>query len=585
MNNNEVVRVLVTIADLLEIKGENPFRVRSYRNAAATIDGLSISLELIAENDEDGLEDIPGVGKAIHGKIIEILASGSCVLLEELCEELPGGLLDMLGISGLGPKKVKLFYRSLGIDTVDDLEKAALEGRLRDLPRMGEKSEQKIIKAIERYRRTQKSSKRFRLDSATAIAAKVTEYLRCVEGVETVEVAGSLRRWRESVGDIDILVTGTGGEAVMDAITSYPEVAEVLGKGDTKTSVLLAVGNTRLQIDLRFVEEASKGAALNYFTGSKEHGVALRSRAKKMGRKLSEYGVFDEATGGQLAGCDEVEVYKALGLPYIEPELRENRGEIEAAENGELPCLIKESDIRGNLHMHTTASDGANTIEEMARAAVLAGYEYIAITDHSKASGIAGGLDEKELLKHINDINIVAQKLKDEGEEIIILKGTEVDILADGTLDYSDELLSMLDCVVGAVHSGFDMEGERMTARIIAAIESDMLNILAHPTGRLIGAREPYDMDMEAVMDLAVEFGVAIELNSYPQRLDLKDAHCRMAREKGLLVSISTDSHSTATFSNMVYGVHTARRGWLAKSDVLNARPLAELMRILKRDG
>ncbi len=584
MNNKEVVRVLVTIADLLEIKGENMFRVRSYRNAAATIDGLLVSLELIAETDEDRLEDIPGVGKAIHGKIIEILASGSCALLDDLTSELPAGLLDMLGVSGLGAKKVKLFYQSLGIDTVDDLEEAALEGRLRDLPKMGEKSEQKIVKAIERYRRTQKSSKRFRLDSATAIAAEVTEYLSGVEGVETVEVAGSLRRWRESVGDIDILVTGQDGTAVMDAIAAYSEVVEVIGKGDTKTSVLLAVGNTRLQIDVRFVEGASKGAALNYFTGSKEHGVALRGRAKRMGRKLSEYGVFDEETGSQLAGGDEVEVYKALGLPYIEPELRENRGEIEAAEKGELPCLITEADIRGNLHMHTTASDGANTIEEMARAAIVTGYEYIAITDHSKASGIAGGLDEKELLKHINDINVVARKLKDEGEELIILKGTEVDILANGVLDYSDELLSMLDCVVGAVHSGFDMEGERMTARIIAAIESDMLNILAHSTGRLIGAREPYDMDMNAVMDVAAEFGVAMELNSYPQRLDLKDIHCRMAKDKGLLISIATDSHSTGTFSNMTYGVHTARRGWLEKQNILNTRALGELLKILKKD-
>jgi len=562
MNNKEVVRVLVTIADLLEIKGENPFRVRSYRNGAATIDGLSVSLELIAQDDDDRLEDIPGVGKAIHGKIMEILASGSCALLDDLTSELPSGLLDMLGVPGLGPKKVKLFYQSLGLDSVDGLEEAALEGRLRDLPRMGEKSEQKIVAAIERYRRTQKSSKRFRLDTATAIAAQVIEYLGAVEGVNTVDIAGSLRRWRESVGDLDILVTGKDGEAVMDAVAAYPDVVEVIGKGATKTSVLLAVGNTRLQIDVRFVEEASRGAALNYFTGSKEHGVALRGRAKNMGLKLSEYGVFDEKGGERLAGKDEVEVYKALGLPYIEPELRENRGEIEAAENGELPSLITEEDIRGNLHMHTTASDGANTIEEMARAAILAGYEYIAITDHSKASGIASGLDDKRLLEHINDINAVAKKLKNEGEELIILKGTEVDILASGALDYSDELLSLLDCVVGAVHSGFDMEGARMTARIIEAIESDMLSILVHPTGRLIGAREPYDMDMEAVMDAAVEFGVAMELNSYPQRLDLKDTHCRMAKDKGLLVSIATDSHSTETFSNMTYGVHTARRGW-----------------------
>ncbi|VAV85755.1 DNA polymerase X family [hydrothermal vent metagenome] len=583
MNNKEVVRVLVTIADLLEIKGENPFRVRSYRNAAATIDALSVSLELIAGAEQDRLEDIPGVGKAIHGKIIEVLDTGSCRLLEELREELPGGLLDMLAVPGLGPKKVRLFYRSLGIDSVDALERAALAAELRALPGMGEKSEQKILRSIERYRRTRKSSKRFRLGTATAFAGKLVEYLSAVEGVASVDIAGSLRRWCESVGDIDILVTGRDGAVVMDAVAAYPGVTEVIGRGDTKSSVLIPLENTSIQVDVRFVEASAKGAALNYFTGSKEHGVALRSRAKKMGLKLSEYGVFDEATGRRVAGKDEGSVYKALGLLYIEPELRENRGEIEAAEKGELPTLINEADIRGNLHMHTTASDGANTVEEMARAAIKEGYEYIAITDHSKASGIAGGLDEKRLLKHINSINSIAQKLKDEGEVITLLKGVEVDILSAGALDYSDELLSMLDCVVGAVHSGFDMEGARMTARITSAIESDMLNILAHPTGRLIGAREPYDMDIEAVMEAAAAFGVAMELNSYPERLDLKDTHCRMAREKGLLVSISTDSHSTETFSNMTYGVHTARRGWLEKGDVLNTRPLKSLLGFFRK--
>ncbi|VAV85280.1 DNA polymerase X family, partial [hydrothermal vent metagenome] len=389
MNNKEVVSVLVRVSDLLEIKGENPFRVRSYRNAAATIDGLSVSLELIADAGEDRLEEIPGVGKAIHGKILEILEGGSCKLLDELMEELPCGLLDMLAVPGLGPKKVKLFYHSLGVDSVDSLEQAALEGRLRELPRMGEKSEQKIIKAIDRYRRTQKSSRRFRLGAATALAQKVKEYLQAVEGAAVVEVAGSIRRWRESIGDIDILVTGRDGVAVMDAIAAYPGVTEVIGRGGAKSSVVIGVDNTSIQVDVRFVEASAYGAALNYFTGSKEHGVALRSRAKKMGLKLSEYGVFDEETGEQVAGKDEPSVYKALGLPYIEPELRENRGEVEAAEKGELPVLINEADIRGNLHMHTLASDGANTIEEMARAAIQEGYEYIAITDHSKASGIA----------------------------------------------------------------------------------------------------------------------------------------------------------------------------------------------------
>lgn len=583
MDNIQVVRVLATIADLLEIKGENPFRVRSYRNASATIDGLAVSLEFIAESDEDKLEEIPGVGKAIHEKIVEILASGSCELLDELMDELPSGLLDMLAVTGLGPKKVKLFYQGLGIETVDALEEAASEGRLRDLPRMGEKSEQRVLRAIERYRKTKKASKRFRLGDASLYAENIKDYLMAVKGVGSVDIAGSLRRWRESIGDIDILVTGGDGGLVMDAIAAYPDVTEVIARGDTKTSVLVDGSIGSMQIDVRLVEADSYGAALNYFTGSKEHGVALRERAKKVGRKLSEYGVFDVESGRQLAGSDEPSVYEALGLPYIEPELRENRGEIEAAECGELPVLIEDADIRGNLHLHTTASDGANTIEEMARAAIGLGYEYIAITDHSKATGIASGLDEKRLLKHIKDINMIGEKLKDEGKDIVLLKGTEVDILADGSLDYSEELLSMLDCVVGGVHSGFDMEEARMTARIITAIESDMLNIIAHPTGRLIGVREPYDMDMEAVMDRALDFGVAMELNSYPERLDLKDTHCRMAKDKGLLVSIATDSHSIKTLTNMTYGVHTARRGWLEKKDVLNARPLEELLKVFNK--
>lgn len=582
MNNTQVVKVLVTLADLLEIKGENPFRVRSYRNAAATIDGLSISLELIAKVDEAQLEDIPGVGKAIHEKIIEILGTGSCALLDELLAEMPSGLLDMLEVSGLGPKKVKLFYQNLGIDTVDGLKEAAIDGRLRELPRMGEKSELKIIKAIERFKKVRKSAKRRRLGEAYEYAREVQEYLTAAKGVKTVDIAGSLRRWRESIGDIDLLVTGTEAASVMEAIVTYPLVTEVVVSGETKTSVVIDCGAGGFNVDVRFVEAAERGAALNYFTGSKEHGVALRSCAKKMGLKLSEYGVFD-ADGKRLAAKTEADVYKALDMAFVEPELRENRGEVEAAQKRELPTLVAEADIRGNLHMHTIASDGANTIEEMARAAIEQGYEYIAITDHSKATGIANGLDDKRLLKHMRDIEAVGKKLKEEGETLTILKGAEVDILADGALDYSEELLSMLDCVVGAVHSGFDMEGARMTARIIAAIESDMLSILAHPTGRLIGVREPYDMDMEAVMDAALEFGVAMEVNAYPERLDLKDTHCRMARDKGLLVSIATDSHSIETFSNMTYGVHTARRGWLERKDVLNTRPLGELLQILHK--
>ncbi len=580
MENTEIARIFTEIADLLEIRGENPFRVRSYRNAGLIIEGLPVSLESIVERDEASLEDIPGIGKSIHEKIVEILKTGKCRFHQELLKEVSPGLLEVLKISGIGPKKVKLLADRLGIRSVDDLEKAAREHRLHELPGMGERSEHKILKAVEGYKTLRIASRRFRLSVAYPYARNYVEYLRAVPGIIDIEIAGSLRRWKDTIGDVDILVTCRKGADVMKRFIEYPDVREVVARGETKSTVILKVG---LQVDLRVLEKKSFGAALQYFTGSKSHNIAVRDRARRMGLKVSEYGVFDERTGRRVAGEKEEDVYRAVGLEWMAPELRENRGEIEAAESGRLPVLVEERDIKGDLHVHTTESDGANTLEEMVEAAIERGYEYIAVTDHSKAVGIAHGLDEKRLLKQTEDIDRLNERLKDSGKRFRVLKGTEVDIRADGTLDLSPDILKRLDCVVAAVHSGFNMTGKKMTERIVKALGTGLVNILAHPTGRLIGTREPYEVDMEKVMSAAKKYGVFMELNSYPERLDLNDSYCMLARDKGILVSIATDSHGSLHLDHVIYGIHTARRGWLEKKDVLNTRSLSELLKLLRR--
>ncbi|MBI5599797.1 MAG: DNA polymerase/3'-5' exonuclease PolX [Deltaproteobacteria bacterium] len=580
MDNVEIARFFNEISDLLEIKGENPFRVRSYRNAALVIEGLTLSLESIVEKDEKSLEDIPGIGKSIHEKIVEIIRTNGCELHEELLKEVPQGVLELLKVSGIGPRKAGLLYKKLGIQGVGDLEAAAKGHKLRDLPGMGERSEEKILRAIEDYKTIKASSLRFKLSVAYPRARGYIEYLKKFKGVVQVEAAGSLRRWKETVGDVDILVTCREAAAVMEHFVKYPDVKEVVSKGETKATVVLKSG---LQVDLRALEKKSFGAALQYFTGSKSHNIAVRDRAKKMGLKISEYGVFSGKTGEMVAGEKEEDVYRAVGLPWIAPELRENMGEIEAAERGDLPDLIELSDIKGDLHVHSTFSDGASTMEELAEAAMGMGYEYMAVTDHSKAVGIAHGLDEKRLEEVISGVEAVNRRLEKKGVGFRLIKGAEVDIRADGTLDFSEGALKKLDCVVGAVHSGFTMTMEDMTRRIIKTMETGYLNVLAHPTGRLIGMREPYEVDMERVMDAAKEYGVALELNSFPERLDLNDAHLRLAKDKGVMVAISTDAHHAGHLDYVIYGVHTARRGWIEKKNVLNARGLKELMRLLKR--
>ncbi len=577
MENPEIAKIFSEIADLLEIKGGDQFRIRSYRNASIVIDGLTESLKTLHEKGEKGLDGIPGIGVSLREKIIEMLSTGRCKYHDELLKELPAGILDLLKVSGVGPKKAALLYKELGVASIAELEKAAKGHKLHDLPGLGEKTEQNIVKAIAGLRAV---SGRFNLPVALAHAENFKTHLKKVPGVSAVEAAGSLRRWKDSVGDLDLLVIAKDPASVMDAFVNHPDVKDVIAKGETKTSVKLKSG---LQVDLRALDKKSFGAAMQYFTGSKEHNIALRDRAKRMGLKINEYGVFVEKTDKRIGGETEEDVYKSVGLPWIPPELRENRGEIEAAEQGRLPELIEIADIKGDLHVHTNESDGSNTLDEIAVAAIKLGYEYVAITDHSRAVGIAHGLDEARALKQIEAIDAFNERLKKSGMRFRFLKGAEVDIRADGALDHGDRVLSRLDCVVGAIHSGFTMSLSDMTGRVIKGIRTGKINILAHPTGRLIGVREAYQVDMEAVMIEAKKYGVALELNSYPERLDLNDVHCKRAKEKGILVAISTDSHSTMHLSNIGYGVHIAGRGWLEKKDVLNTRGLREVVKVLRK--
>jgi DNA polymerase (family X) len=573
MENADIAKIFEDIADLLEIKNDNPFRVRSYRNAALVISGMPESLKSIVERDERELEDMKGIGKSIHEKIVEIVITGKCRFHAELLRELPPGLLELLEVSGIGPKKVQLLYDTLGIKSVGELEEAARDGKVRSLPHMGVKTEENILKAIEEL----KSHKgRFRISVVLQYAESLINYLKKIPGVTAVEPAGSLRRWRDNIGDLDILVASKKNMEVMDRFVKYPDVKDVLVRGETKSTVVL---RNNIQVDLRMVTEDVFGAALQYFTGSKAHNIAIRDRAKRMGLKISEYGVFDEKTDKLLAGRTEEDVYKAVRLSFIPPEMREDRGEIEAAEQGSLPKLIEMSDIRGDLHIHTTESDGIHTLEEMAAYAMQKKYDYIAVTDHSKALGITHGLDEARVLKQIKSIDMVNERLKG----FRILRGAEVDILADGSLDLDADVLRQLDCVVGAVHSKFNMTQEEMTDRIITAMATGLVNIIAHPTGRVIAAREPYPVDMPRLMQAAKKYNVIFELNSYPERLDLNDSYLRLAKDMGVMVAISTDSHNRQHMDYMRFGVHTARRGWLENGNVLNTRPLKEVLRILKK--
>ena len=574
IHNSDISRIFNQVADLLEIKEANPFRVRAYRNAARTISDQPQSVAGMLEEGKD-LSKLPGIGEDLASKIAEIVETGTLEMLEELEEEMPSDLSELLQIPGLGPKRVAVLYRELGIKTLDDLTEAAEKEKIRELEGFGEKTEKNVLKEVQRRVKT---DFRTRLAEAEQIAGPLQKHLEETDGVKQVEVAGSYRRRRETVGDLDILVTCKGDSKVMDRFTGFEDVAEVLAKGSTKSSVRLRSG---LQVDLRVVPEVSYGAALYYFTGSKDHNIAVRRIAGKMDLKINEYGVFrgegDEEE--RIAGASEEEVFSAVDLPYIEPELRENRGEIEAAQNGKLPQLITIDDIRGDLHAHTKATDGRSSLRKMAEAARSLGYSYLAITEHSQAVTVAKGFDTHRLEQQIEEID----RLTDEFSGFRIFKGIEVDILEDGSLDLPDEVLKKLDFTVCAVHSKFDLSAEKQTERIIRAMDNPCFNILAHPTGRLINRREAYQVDMEKIIEAALERGCFLELNAHPDRLDLNDHHCRLAKEMGLKVAISTDAHHTEALRNIKYGIDQARRGWLAKDDVINTRKVAELMRLLKR--
>ena len=570
IHNADIAGIFEQIADLLEIENDNPFRIRAYRNAARTLRNLGQDVGDMVAGGKD-LTRLPGIGKDLAAKIEEILATGHCRTLDKLHKRTSPGLSELLKIPGLGPRRVSALYHELDIHTPEQLYRAAKDGRVRSLPGFGEKTELRILENIEAH--IQKD-RRIKLATAAQYARSLVAYLQRAEGVSQVMVAGSYRRCKETVGDLDVLVCADQGSPVMAHLVRYDEVAQVVSQGTTRATVILRAG---LQVDVRVIDKKSFGAALYYFTGSKAHNIEVRKLARQQGLKINEYGVFKGRR--RVAGATEASVFHAVGLPYIPPELRENRGEIEAARAGMLPRLVERADLRGDLHAHTRATDGHDTLKAMALAARARGLEYLAITEHSRRLTVARGLDPRRLLQQMEAIDALNEDLKG----ITLLKGIEVDILEDGSLDLPDEVLGRLDLVIGAVHSKFHLSRARQTRRILKAMDHPHFTLLAHPTGRLLLEREPYDVDMNRIIRHARERGCFLELNAHPVRLDLLDAYCMMARDEGVLVSINSDAHSTMDFDNLVYGVGQARRGWLEKKDVLNTRPLSKLRSLLKR--
>ena len=564
MKNREIAAVFNDIADMLEVKGESPFRITAYRRAARALEGLTEDIAAVAAREE--LEEIPGIGKGTAEKIQEFLRSETIKYYEELRASLPPGITALMAVPEVGPKTAMLLYERLGVKTIDDLEQAAKSGKIRTLPRMGEKTEENILKGIALLRRTKE---RLPIGQVLPHAQELIAALRELRDVKQISVAGSLRRMKETIGDIDILVTSANPEPVMDVFTAFPRVKQLLARGPTRSSVVLDVG---LQADVRVVEPESFGAALQYFTGSKDHNVKLRERAVKKGLKINEYGVFTVPGDRRVAGRTEEEIYASVGFPWIPPEIREDQGEIELAERGELPKLVERADIRGDLQMHTRWSDGADSIEDMARAAKALGYEYIAITDHSQSLKFVGGVTVDELHEHAK----VAKKVSDK-VGIAVLMGSECDILPDGRLDYSDDVLRTLDVVVCSVHTRLRMEEEEMTKRIVKALENPHVDILGHPTGRLLGQREAYAVDIERVIEAARRTGTALEINASPQRLDLNDVQAKMAKEHGAKLVVSTDAHNRYQLQFMEFGIGLARRAWLGSGDFVNAWPLKQL--------
>lgn len=574
IHNSDVGDIFNKVADLLDIKGDNPFRIRAYRNAARAVNALSRNVADMVEKNED-FSSLQGIGKDLAQKIAEIVKTGKLSLLDELEKEVPIELSAMMKIHGLGPKRIKKISQEMKIQSVDDLREAAQQEKIRGLPGFGKKTEQAIIEEIDRMEQRKKAGReRLKLAVAEQIAGPLLDYLKGAKGLKDIAIAGSYRRRRETVGDLDILVTCKRGSKIMDRFVAYEDVKNVQAKGKTKSSVVLRQG---LQVDLRVVPQVSYGTALLYFTGSKDHNIAVRKIAQKKNLKINEYGVFKGKK--RIAGESEKQVYERIDLPYIQPELRENRGEIEAARGGNLPDLITLDPIKGDLHVHTKETDGRNSLEEMAKAAQEKGYEYIAISDHSQHVTIARGLDKKRLSRQIGRI----ERFNENHDGILILKSIEVDILEDGSLDLPDDILKKLDLVICSVHSKFNLSEKKQTERIVRAMGNPNFNILCHPSGRLINERPPYEINMEKVILAAKERGCFLELNAHPDRLDLNSIDCKMAKDIGVKVAISTDAHRIDDLNWMTYGIDQARRGWLEPVDVLNTRSWKKLKKLIRR--
>ena len=570
VHNSDVAGKFNRVADLLEIDDANQYRVRAYRNAARTVNNLPRSVADMIEAEED-LSELPGIGDDLAGKIEEIVETGELEQLEELEEELPPELSQLMTLPGLGAKRVRQLYDRLRIENIDDLAAAARDEKVREVPGFGKKTEQKILDQIEKQA---KPEQRTKLADVEQEVKPLVEYLERGKGVKKVVVAGSYRRCKETVGDIDILVTCKKGSDVSDRFVDYEDVEEVVSHGKTRCTVRMRSG---LQVDLRIVAEVCYGAALYYFTGSKSHNIDVRKIAVRKKLKINEYGVF--RGDDRVAGRTEEEVFEQVGLDYIEPELRESRGEIEAAREGKLPELVRLEDIRGNLHAHTKASDGKYSLEDMAEAARELGYEYLAVTDHTKNMAMTKGLDEKRLREQMEEIDKLNEKL----DGFRVLKGSEVDILEDGSLDLDDSALKELDVVVCSIHTKFDLSSEKQTNRILRAMDNPCMHILGHPTGRLINQRDAYDVNIERIIDAAADRGCNLEHNAQPDLLDLTDVHCLLAKETGVMIAVSTDAHSTSELQFMKYGIHQARRGWLEADDVINTRSWSELQKLLQR--
>ncbi len=574
LTNRRIAVLLQETADLMEIAGLDGFRIRSYRNAAAVIESLPESIAAIAGDPERDLTEIKGIGKSMAAHLKELVERGSFERRDQLLEKYPPTALELLKIPGLGPKSIAQIFDHFRVSTIDGLEQLCRDQKLRTLPRMGEKLEQKVLRGIESYKR---SAGRFLIHFADRVAQELAEYLSKLDGVDQVTPAGSLRRGKETIGDVDLLVTGPNAAPALDHFVKFPAVVEVLGQGEKKASA--TVGREGLQVDVRALDAESYGAAMLYFTGSKEHNVALRDRAVRMGFRLNEYGLFRVEGDKRVAGETEEQVYQKLGLAWIPPELRENVGEIEAAEKDRLPKLIELADVHGDLHMHTHATDGHYSITEMAEAAREAGYRYIAISDHSKALAMANGLDETRLLEQMREIREISKKYSN----FTILSGCEVDILRDGRLDIDDEVLEQLDVVIASVHSYLNLDRDEMTERLLRMLENPHVNIVGHPTGRLLLRRDPYPYDFERIAEEAARRKVHMEINASPERLDLDAAHLRLAKSKGVRFVISTDAHDIRHLANMKYGVLTARRGWLEAGDVLNTSDVKGFRRSLAK--